>query len=60
MLFIVKRNKKVKVIDIAIPGDVRVKEKEMEMTDKYQRLRDEMKRLWNMDKVSVNLLLLMH
>ena len=31
-----KKNKEVKIIDIALPGDTRVKEKELEKIKKYQ------------------------
>ena len=36
-----KTSKEVNVIDIAIPGDVRVCEKELEKIDKYKLLKDE-------------------
>ena len=49
IVIIEKRRKEVEVIDIATPGDRRVKEKEIEKIDKYQMLRDEVRR-WKMDK----------
>ena len=48
-----KISKEVKVIDIAIPGDVRVCEKELEKINKYKLLKDEIARLWNVRKVTV-------
>ena len=48
-----KTSKEVKVIDIAIPGDVRVCEKELEKINKYKLLKDEIARLWNVRKVTV-------
>ena len=48
-----KTSKEVKVIDIAIPGDVRVCEKELEKINKYKLLQDEIARLWNVRKVTV-------
>ena len=35
------------IIDIAVPGDSRVGEKEREKVDKYQDLRREVAKLWN-------------
>ena len=35
-----KMNKEVKIIDIALPGDSRVKEKELEKIERYQYLRE--------------------
>ena len=37
-----KRIKEATIIDIAIPGDKRVQEKEVEKIEKYQPLKDEM------------------
>ena len=36
-----KKKKEIKIIDVAIPGDVRVCEKELEKIDKYKPLKDE-------------------
>ena len=36
-----KKNKEVKIIGIAVPGDSRVKEKELEKIEKHQYLREE-------------------
>ena len=45
--------KEVRIVDIVIPGDARVCEKEIEKIDKYKPLKDEVARLWNMRKVTV-------
>ena len=58
LVCIEKRSKGVKIIDIAIPGDRRVKEKELEKIDKYQMLRDEVRRLCKTDKVIVLLVVI--
>ena len=41
-----KENQETWIIDIAVPGDLRVKEKELEKREKYQDLAIEMRRLW--------------
>ena len=41
-----KENQETWIIDIAIPGDLRVREKELEKREKYQDLAIEMRRLW--------------
>ena len=43
----------VKIVDVAIPGDVRIPEKEIEKIEKYGPLKDEIARLWDIRKVSV-------
>ena len=48
-----KRTKDVRIIDIAIPGDKRVKDKEIEKLEKYQVLKEEVRRLWKMKTVTV-------
>ena len=45
--------KDVKIIDIAIPGVNRVKDKEQEKIEKYQPLKEQIGNLWNMKKVTV-------
>ena len=44
---------KIIIIVIAIPGDVRVHEKEVEKIEKYQELKREIKRLWKLQIVLV-------
>ena len=53
IILIDKENKLTKIIDVAIPGDARVVEKEREKIDKYRPLRDEIARLWSMRKVEI-------
>ena len=53
VVLIAKRTKDVRIIDIAIPGDKRVKDKEIEKLEKYQMLKDEVRRLWKMKTVTV-------
>ena len=48
-----KDRDQVVMIDVAIPGDGRVKEKELEMLGKYQLLKDEIVKVWHMQKVIV-------
>ena len=48
-----KHKREVKIIDVAMPGDVRVREKELEKIDKYKPLKDEIARLWEMQKVTI-------
>ena len=48
-----KEKREVKIIDVAIPGDARVCEKELEKIDKYKPLKDEIARLWKKKKVTI-------
>ena len=41
------------IIDLAIPGDCRIREKEIEKIEKYQNLKRELKRLWSLKKVEL-------
>ena len=41
------------IIDVAVPGDCRIHEKEIEKVEKYQNLKRELKRLWSLKKVEV-------
>ena len=47
------RRRRRELIDIAVPGDVRVEEKEEEKVTKYQCLAREVKRLWQLKSVNV-------
>ena len=47
-----KKSKEIKIIDIACPGDSRVKDKENEKIDRYQLLKDELISLWGL-KIAV-------
>ena len=43
-----KQEKKCAIIDIAVPADKRIGEKENEKVEKYQDLKREIARMWNM------------
>ena len=47
------RKREIVIIDVAIPGDDRVKDKELEKVEKYQLLKDEIAKVWQMRKVIV-------
>ena len=49
----IDKEKEVVIIDVAIPGDERVKDKELEKVEKYQLLKDEIAIVWHMRKVIV-------
>ena len=53
VVFIDKNEKEVVIIDVAILGDDRVKDKELEKLKKYQLLKDEIAKVWRMRKVIV-------
>ena len=53
VVLIDKRTKEVKLIDIAIPGSKRVKDKEIEKREKFQMLKEEVQRLWKITFVTV-------
>ena len=46
-----KKEREVVIIDVAIPGDDRVKDKELEKVEKYELLTDEIAKVWCMRKV---------
>ena len=48
-----KKEKSCMIVDIAVPGDGSLHEKELEKIEKYQELRREMSRLWQLKKVQV-------
>ena len=48
-----KKKKECKIIEIAVPNDVRVGNKEQEKVEKYQDLRREIAALWGMKKTEV-------
>ena len=52
-VFIHKKEREVFIIDVAIPGDDRLKDKELDKFDKYQLLKDEIAKVWRMRKVIV-------
>ena len=53
IIVIDKKERKGLIIDIAVPADVRVEEKEREKVEKYQDLKREIGRLWNLKKVEI-------
>ena len=53
LILVDKKAKSCVIIDVAIPGDGRIREKEIEKIEKYQNLKRELKRLWSLKKVEV-------
>ena len=53
IIVIDKKERKGIIIDIAVPADVRVGEKEREKVEKYQELKREIGRLWKLKMVEV-------
>ena len=53
IVFVYKKKREIKILDVAVPGDGRVKDKELEKTEKYQLLKEEVGRIWGMKKVKV-------
>ena len=53
IVFIDKKEREVVIIDVAIPCDDKVKDKELEKVEKYQLLKDEIAKVWRMRKVIV-------
>ena len=53
IILIDKKEQKGIIIDIAVPADVRVGEKEKEKVEKYQDLKREIGRLWRLKMVEV-------
>ena len=45
---LINKQGKAKIIDIAIPGDAQVKDKELEKIEKYQLLREEIGKMWRL------------
>ena len=45
--------KKVKIVDVTIPGDVRVNKRGIRKIEKNKMLKDEIARMWGMKKVTV-------
>ena len=48
-----KSEKECLIIDIAVPGDTRIKQKEQEKIEKHQDLKRKIARLWCLRKVTV-------
>ena len=53
LIVIDKKEQKGIVINIAVPADVRVEEKEKEEVQKYQGLKREIRRLWKLGNVEI-------
>ena len=53
LILVDKKAKSCVIIDVAIPGDCRIREKQIEKVEKYQILKRELKRLWSLKKVEV-------
>ena len=53
LIVVDKHTKSASIIDIAIPGDKRILEKEREKIEKYQGLKREIRRLWNLKRIEV-------
>ena len=53
LIVIDKKEQKGIIIDIAVPADVRVEEKEKGNVEKYQDLKKEIRRLWKMRNVEM-------
>ena len=47
MVVIDKKRRTCKIIDFAVPGDSRIEEQEKEKIKKYQDLRGELQKIWN-------------
>ena len=50
LIIIEKKTKEAVIIDVAVPGDCRVCQKENEKVEKYQDLKRELKWLWTLRK----------
>ena len=53
LIFIDKKEQKAIIIDIDVPADVRVEEKEKEKVENYQDLKKESRRLWKLRNVEI-------
>lgn len=53
LIVIDKKRKEACIVDIAVPADKRISEKEQEKIEKYQDLKREIKRLWKLRSVQV-------
>ena len=53
LVLVDKKKKSCVIIDIAVPGDRRIYEKEMEKIEKYENLKRELKRFWSLRTVVI-------
>ena len=58
IVFIDRKEREVVIIDVALPGDDRVKDKELEKVKKYRLLKDEIAKVWYTRKVIVVLVVI--
>ena len=47
MVVVDKKRRTCKIIDFAVPGDMRIEEKQKEKTEKDQDIRRELQKIWN-------------
>ena len=47
MVLVDKKRRTCKIIDFAVPGDSRIEKKDKEKIEKYQDLRKELQKIWN-------------
>ena len=47
MVVVDKKERSCKIIDVAVPGDSRIAEKEKDKIEKYQELGKELQKIWN-------------
>ena len=47
MVLVDKKERICKIIDFPVPGDSRIEEKEKDKIEKYQDLRRELQKIWN-------------
>ena len=52
LILVDRKAKSCVMIDVEIPGDCRMHEKEIKKIEKYQNLKRELKRLWSLKKAS--------
>ena len=48
MVVVDKKKRSCKITDFAVPGDSRIEEKEKDKIEKYQDLRRELQKIWNL------------
>ena len=53
LILVDKKAKSCVIINVAVPGDCRIREKEIEKIEKNQNLKRELKRLWSLKRVEV-------
>ena len=51
LILVDKKAKSCIIIDVAVPGDCRIREKEIKKIEKYQNLKRELKRLWSLKRL---------